>query len=98
ETKLEGNPWFQVEYREQMFAAAVADRGRTLKSIEDDSDDGYLLLLGPRLRWGGEPTFEFTLNPSPPQWCGGERYTLEVGEQRISISRKGEQWAFDQNE
>lgn len=93
--KLTHNPWLRVEDQALAFSEAQSSRFRESHDDEGLSADRYHLLVDKRLRLSPEPHFEFHLNPIPPTWCKGERYTLEVGPQRLSISRSDNGWEFD---
>ena len=96
DASLEGNPWVLPECRVDLLNQALARRQRENVETDSDPEAGYRLLLDKTMRLGNEPSFEFHLNPAPPAWCNGERYTLEVGDRRLPISRKDDHWQFDQ--
>lgn len=96
DANLKGNPWVLPEYRAELLNQALARRHRESLDTDSDPEAGYRLLLDKTMRLGNEPSFEFHLNPVPPAWCKGERYTLEVGDRRLPISRNDDYWQFDQ--
>lgn len=94
--KLKCNPWLRTDDQPQVFSAAQSSRFRQTPGDDEGSfESTYHLLVDQRLRVTPEPRFEFHLNPIPPAWCEEERYTLEVGPNRFSISRNGREWEFD---
>lgn len=96
--KLRNNPWLRSEDQALAFSEAQSTRRRESSADESDSEKHYCLLTDKRLRLLPEPCFEFLLNPFPPDWCRAERYTLEVGQQRLPISRTIEGWQFDHSQ
>lgn len=96
DAQLEGNPWILPECRPALLNYALTRRQRESYETDSDPEVGYRLLLDKTMLLGNEPSFQFHLNPAPPAWCDGERFTLEVGQRRLPISRKENSWQFDQ--
>jgi hypothetical protein len=96
--RLKNNPWLRLEDQALAFTGAQSSRNREAVDEEATAEEHYSLLVDRRLRLVAEPSFEFRLNPIPPPWCDGERYTLELGQQRLPVSRNGEGWAFDHSQ
>lgn len=93
--RLKNNLWLRLEDQALAFFGAQTSRHREALDEEGNSEEHYSLLVNRRLCLVDEPSFEFHLNPIPPPWCEGGRYTLEVGQQRLPVSRSGEGWGLD---
>lgn len=100
---LDGNPWIRHEDQLDLLASTVSRRdvepAQPGQEDGEDQDTAITVLSVPRLRWtAAVPLFEIGLQPTPPAWMDGQRYTLTILDQRVSILRTEAEWRMDNAE